>query len=78
VPLIGAGAVYSFDFGLSLLAGVNQGFSPPSPGQWRPAGARAQLRAGFRYGRKGVRFEAIGFWSEYANITVTAPARAAA
>lgn len=70
VPLLGAGAVYSFDFGLSVLAGVNQGFSPPTPGQVGALPERAlNSELGLRYGRKGVRFEAIGFWSEYANIT---------
>ncbi len=70
VPLLGIGAVYSFDFGLSVLAGVNQGFSPPTPGQLDALPERAlNTELGFRYGRKGIRLEAIGFWSEYANIT---------
>ena len=70
VPLLGVGAVYSFDFGLSVLAGVNQGFSPPSPGQVDAKPERAlNSELGFRYGRRGIRLEAIGFWSEYANIT---------
>lgn len=70
VPLLGIGAVYTFDFGLSVLAGVNQGFSPPPPGQVDAAPERAlNSELGFRYGRRGIRFEAIGFWSEYSNIT---------
>jgi Fe(3+) dicitrate transport protein len=70
VPLLGIGAVYSFDFGLSVLAGVNQGFSPPTPGQVDALPERAlNTELGFRYGRKNVRFEAIGFWSEYSNVT---------
>ncbi len=70
VPLLGIGAVYSFDFGLSVLAGVNQGFSPPPPGQVDALPERAlNSEFGFRYGRRGIRLEAIGFWSEYSNIT---------
>lgn len=70
VPLLGIGAVYTFDFGLSVLAGVNQGFSPPPPGQVDARPERAlNSELGLRYGRRGIRFEAIGFWSEYSNIT---------
>ncbi|MDP2272019.1 MAG: TonB-dependent receptor [Archangium sp.] len=70
VPLLGIGAVYTFDFGLSVLAGVNQGFSPPPPGQVDALPERAlNSELGFRYGRRGIRLEAIGFWSEYSNIT---------
>lgn len=70
VPLLGLGAVYTFDFGLSVLAGVNQGFSPPPPGQVDALPERAlNSELGLRYGRRGIRFEAIGFWSEYSNIT---------
>ncbi len=69
-PLFGVGAVYGFDFGLSVLGGVNQGFSPPNPGQRDAAPERAlNSELGFRYARKGARLELIGFWSEYSNIT---------
>lgn len=70
VPLLGIGAVYAFDFGLSLVAGVHQGFSPPSPGQVGALSERAiNTELGARFARRGVRLEAIGFWSEYQNIT---------
>lgn len=70
VPLVGLGAVYTFDFGLSVLGGVHQGFSPPTPGQVGALPERAiNSEFGLRYGRHGVRLEAIGFWSEYQNIT---------
>lgn len=70
VPLLGLGAVYSFESGLSLLAGVHQGFSPPTPGQVEALPERAlNTELGARFSNKGMRFEAIGFWSEYANIT---------
>ncbi len=70
VPLVGFGAVYGFDFGLSALGGINQGFSPPSPGQVGALPERAlNSELGFRFGRRGIRFEAIGFWSNYGNLT---------
>ena len=69
VPLFGVGAVYSFDFGLSVLGGVNKGFSPPTPGQVDALPEEAiNSELGVRFARKGIRFEAIGFWSEYSNI----------
>lgn len=71
VPLLGLGAVYAFDFGLSLIGGVHQGFSPVSPGQSadvRPERA-VNSELGVRYGHNGTRAEVIGFWSEYENIT---------
>jgi Fe(3+) dicitrate transport protein len=69
-PLLGVGAVYTFDFGLSMLGGVYQGFSPPNPGQVDAAPERAlNSEVGLRYARRWVRLELIGFWSEYSNIT---------
>ncbi|MBK7861610.1 MAG: TonB-dependent receptor [Archangiaceae bacterium] len=70
-PLLGLGAVYTFDFGLAVLAGVHQGFSPVTPGQAasvRPERA-INSETGVRFGRAGLRAEAILFWSEYQNIT---------
>lgn len=70
VPLLGIGAVYAFDFGLSLVGGVHQGFSPPAAGQVGALSERAiNTEFGARFARRGVRLEAIGFWSEYQNIT---------
>lgn len=70
VPLLGIGAVYAFDFGLSVVGGVHQGFSPPTPGQVDALSERAiNTEFGARFARRGVRLEAIGFWSEYQNIT---------
>ncbi|MEW6430735.1 MAG: TonB-dependent receptor [Myxococcota bacterium] len=71
VPLLGLGAVYGFDFGLSVLAGLHQGFSPVAPGQ--DAGVQPERavnsEAGVRFAKNGLRAELIGFWSEYQNIT---------
>jgi Fe(3+) dicitrate transport protein len=73
VPLFGLGAVYSFDFGLSLLAGVHQGFSPVAPGQSPDVRPERAINSEFgaRYAQNGTRAELIGFWSEYENITGT-------
>ncbi|MEW5737730.1 MAG: TonB-dependent receptor [Myxococcota bacterium] len=71
VPLFGLGAVYGFDFGLSVLAGVHQGYSPVAPGQDPSVQPERALNseAGVRYAKNGLRAELIGFWSEYQNIT---------
>ena len=54
VPLLGVGAVYSFDFGLSVLAGVQPGLQPSHAGAGGgAAGARAQLRAGLSLRAQG-------------------------
>lgn len=71
VPLLGLGAVYGFDFGLSVLAGVHQGFSPVAPGQAADVQPERAVNseAGVRFAKNGLRAELIGFWSEYENIT---------
>lgn len=71
VPLLGLGAVYSFDFGLSVVGGVHQGFSPVTPGQSADVRPERAINSelGVRYGHNGTRAEVIGFWSEYENIT---------
>ena len=71
VPLLGLGAVYAFENGLSIVAGVHQGFSPVAPGQdssIKPERA-VNSEAGVRYSRAGTRAELVGFWSEYENVT---------
>lgn len=71
VPLFGVGAVYTFDLGLSVLAGLHQGFSPVAPGQdpsVQPERA-VNSEAGVRFARNGLRAEVIGFYSAYQNIT---------
>lgn len=71
VPLLGLGTVYSFDFGLSVIGGVHQGFSPVSPGQSADVAPERAVNSelGVRYAQHGTRAELIGFWSEYENIT---------
>ncbi len=71
VPLLGLGAVYSFAPGFSLLGGVHQGFSPVNPGQDPSVQPERAVNSelGGRLAFRGLRLEAIGFWSEYSNIT---------
>lgn len=71
VVLPGIGAHLALLEALGLLAGVHRGFSPPAPGQ----GAAAlpefamNVEAGARWTRPGERFEVIGFFNDYANLT---------
>lgn len=70
-PLVALGGVYELTDSLSALAGVHQGFSPVAPGSGADAKPERAVNteAGVRYGRGSQRFEAVGFWSEYSNIT---------
>jgi Fe(3+) dicitrate transport protein len=69
VVIPGLGVAYQAKSGLTLLAGVHKGFSPPSPGD---AEARVEesinLEAGLRMVKNGLRFEAIGFYTRYSNL----------
>jgi Fe(3+) dicitrate transport protein len=57
------------DFG--ILAGVHKGFSPVPPEQARHAAAEESVNyeAGFRFARRGLRAEVIGFYNDYSNLT---------
>lgn len=57
------------DFG--LLAGVHKGFSPVPPEQARAASPEESVNyeAGFRFARRNVRAEIIGFYNDYSNLT---------
>jgi Fe(3+) dicitrate transport protein len=57
------------DFG--LLAGVHKGFSPVPPEQARHAAPEESVNyeAGFRYARRNLRAEVIGFYNDYSNLT---------
>jgi Fe(3+) dicitrate transport protein len=72
VPLLGVGAVLALPWwGLNVVGGVHQGFSPVTPGQSpdiKPERA-THFELGVRLPGKKRRFEVIGFWSEYTNIT---------
>jgi len=67
----GAGAYYALTKQLGLLGGVYRGFSPPPPGSGREVSPEYSVNyeAGTRYTRGRARFEAIGFYNDYSNLT---------
>ena len=69
----GLGLLWEPVKGLGLLAGVNRGFSPVSPGQ--QAGVLPEsswnYELGARWNRRRVRAEVIGFFNDYSNIKGT-------
>jgi Fe(3+) dicitrate transport protein len=71
VPLLGLGALYAFEFGGTVFAGVHQGFSALAPGQPPDTKPETALNSelGLRFARFGLKAEVTGFWSEYQNIT---------
>lgn len=71
VPLLGVGGVVALPWGLNVFGGVHQGFSPVTPGQAADVmPERAlHLETGLRLPARRRRFELVGFWSEYSNIT---------
>lgn len=71
VLLPGLGVYGSLTRALGLFAGVYQGFSPPAPGQ---AGSvlpekSVNFEGGARWTRSGERFEVVGFFNDYSNLT---------
>lgn len=68
--LPGVGAFYEVISNLGVLAGVYRGFSPPAPGA---SGVSPEYsvnyEAGARYAKGRTRFEAIGFYNDYQNLT---------
>lgn len=56
---------------LSVLGGVHRGYSPVAPGQ--PADTKPEqswnIEGGARFLHRGTRFEAIGFFNDYVNLT---------
>lgn len=64
------GALYKASKPLALLAGVNRGFVPVAPGQQANADPESSWNTEFgaRWTAKRLRWDAIGFWSEYGNL----------
>ncbi|MCY1035226.1 TonB-dependent receptor [Corallococcus sp. BB11-1] len=56
---------------LGLFAGAYRGFSPPAPGQPQAVSAEKSVNyeAGARWSRRGERFEVVGFFNDYSNLT---------
>ncbi|MCA9709464.1 MAG: TonB-dependent receptor, partial [Myxococcales bacterium] len=73
VPVPGVGAYVQATPWLGILGGVHRGFSPVSPGQ--PEEVRPEFSVnyelGARAGWEGLRAEAVGFLSDYSNLTAS-------
>lgn len=72
VALPGVGAFYGLTKDFGVLAGVYRGFSPPPPGEnpklTKPEDS-TNYEGGLRYAGKAGRFELIGFFNDYENLT---------
>ncbi|NTX33009.1 TonB-dependent receptor [Myxococcus sp. CA033] len=71
VLMPGLGAYGALTPNLGLFAGAYRGFSPPSPGQ--PDAVKPEksinYESGARWTRRGERFEVVGFFNDYSNLT---------
>ncbi len=70
ITLPGAGVVWQYSEKLSLLAGVNRGFSPaaPSAGDDVDPETSINYEYGLRYQSDSLSVDAIGFFSDYDNL----------
>jgi Fe(3+) dicitrate transport protein len=73
VVLPGIGTTYDLGQGLSVLGGVHKGFSPATPSLTDDVEPEEAINyeAGLRWVKAGSRFEAIGFYNDYSNLTAT-------
>jgi len=71
VPLFGLGLHAQPIPELALLGGIHRGFSPVSPGQPKETLPESSwnVEGGARFGWRGTRAEAIGFFNDYDNLT---------
>ncbi|MCP3140795.1 TonB-dependent receptor family protein [Pyxidicoccus xibeiensis] len=69
MPGLGVYGALTREFG--LFAGAYRGFSPPAPGQPDTVLPEKSINyeAGARWTRRGERFEAVGFFNDYSNLT---------
>ncbi|MCY1017887.1 TonB-dependent receptor [Pyxidicoccus sp. MSG2] len=67
----GLGVYGALNPALGLFAGAYRGFSPPAPGQPEAVGPEKSVNyeAGARWSRRGERFEVVGFFNDYSNLT---------
>ncbi|MCP3101526.1 TonB-dependent receptor [Myxococcus sp. K15C18031901] len=67
----GVGVYGALNPALGVFAGAYRGFSPPAPGQPQAVHAEKSINyeAGARWTRRGERFEVVGFFNDYANLT---------
>jgi len=70
VVLPGIGIFYKLSEGLGLLAGVNKGYVPNSPGQNSDIDPEESwnYEFGFRYNQDSLNAEMIGFYNDYSNL----------
>ncbi len=67
----GVGALYRLSEDWRLLAGVNRGYNPPSPGSTAGAESSVNFETGVRYDDSEITFESIFFVSDYSNLVGT-------
>jgi Fe(3+) dicitrate transport protein len=67
----GVGVYGAINPALGVFAGAYRGFSPPAPGQPQAVGAEKSVNyeAGARWARRSERFEVVGFFNDYSNLT---------
>ncbi len=71
VVIPGVGALYRLNEDWRLLAGVNKGFNPPSPGSSANEESSVNFEAGVRFDNDAVSFEGIYFLNDYDNLVGT-------
>jgi Fe(3+) dicitrate transport protein len=67
----GIGALYRLNSNWRLLAGVHKGFNPPAPGSSAGEESSLNIEVGTRFDNDALRFEAIYFSNDYANLVGT-------
>lgn len=67
----GIGALYRLNEDWRLLAGVNKGYNPPSPGSSAGAESSINFEAGARFDNGEMNFESIFFINDYENLVGT-------
>jgi len=71
VYIPGLGALYRINENWRVLAGINEGYNPPSPGSTAGAESSLNLEAGTRYTGGNLSFEALYFLNDYDNLVGT-------
>ncbi|MDC0711369.1 TonB-dependent receptor [Stigmatella sp. ncwal1] len=69
VLMPGLGLYGALTRSLGLFAGAYRGFSPPAPGQNAKPEKSINYEGGARWTRSGERFEVVGFFNDYSNLT---------
>ncbi len=66
----GVGLTFDFSPEFALFGGVNKGFGPPGPGSSEETEAEESINyeGGFRYSKRSLSVEALGFFNDYSNL----------